>query len=811
MLKVDRIVIDEFRGLRHIDINLEGQNHVIVGPNGSGKSGVVDAIDFALTGEIRRLSGTGSGELSIAKHGPHVSAKGKPATVSLTIQDVASKATATLTRSIATRSTYTLTPDDASIRSAIDDLALHQEITLSRREILRFVMAQASNRAQDVATLLNLDKLREVGRQLQTASNALRKDAGNATDDVAREWTLLYGLLGLAGGPTPAKVIDAINSHRNILDMPPLAVVESTTKVGPEVGSSTSQSTFNKESAAGLIASLQDKCNEGDSNASGDLVSAVKPFQDDPKLLALADLADFYSSGLARLMDEHCPLCGIEWDSIESLQTHIQEKVDASIDAVTYRGNLISASAQAVSAVKDISSAISPALAIAKSLGLEQVASDLQEWTTDLAARVTALTEPSTTVAIQFDSLPDLKLLTEERTRILEILSAAIIKQPEQDPKDAARALLIGVQLGLDRLNYAEARSDSAALASKVATQLFNSYNKVQEGALSKLYEEVESDFSAYYRSLNSDDESEFTAKFTPSGSGLGLEVDFYKHDPYPPGALHSEGHQDSMGVCLYLALMRKVLGAELGLIVLDDVVMSVDTDHRRRLAELLKCEFSDVQFVMTTHDKVWAHQMRTVGLIASHSETKFWGWTVDTGPVTSDGSEFWDLIDAEIKQDEINAAAARLRRNLEATLSDLTVSLRGRVRFKSDGNYDLGDFISAVQQRYGQLLAKALKAAKSYNQTAKVIEVETKQASFRASDASKSAEHSAVNPAVHYNDWENYSAADFEPVVAAWRSYLDALRCGKCETYVGVEATASSDGFLKCKCGDWNLNLTSK
>ena len=37
------------------------------------------------------------------------------------------------------------------------------------------------------------------------------------------------------------------------------------------------------------------------------------------------------------------------------------------------------------------------------------------------------------------------------------------------------------------------------------------------------------------------------------------------------------------MGICLYLALIRQLLGSDFRLAVLDDVVMSVDSSHRRQ------------------------------------------------------------------------------------------------------------------------------------------------------------------------------------------------------------------------------------
>ena len=57
MIQLTRIRIDEFRGIRELDLAPDGKSFVVLGSNGSGKSGVVDAIDFALTDNVARLSG----------------------------------------------------------------------------------------------------------------------------------------------------------------------------------------------------------------------------------------------------------------------------------------------------------------------------------------------------------------------------------------------------------------------------------------------------------------------------------------------------------------------------------------------------------------------------------------------------------------------------------------------------------------------------------------------------------------------------------------------------------------------------------
>ena len=94
----------------------------------------------------------------------------------------------------------------------------------------------------------------------------------------------------------------------------------------------------------------------------------------------------------------------------------------------------------------------------------------------------------------------------------------------------------------------------------------------------------MEEEFGEFYRLINHDDEGAFKAKLEPDDGKLGFLVDFHQKGMFPPAAYHSEGHQDGMGVCLYLALMKRVLGSRFTFAVLDDVVMSVDSDHRKQL-----------------------------------------------------------------------------------------------------------------------------------------------------------------------------------------------------------------------------------
>ena len=85
MIRIKTIHIEEFRGIRNLTLNLDGESFGIYGPNGAGKSGVVDAIEFCITGNITRLSGPGQGVVKVKSHAPHVDQSNKQDKAKVTI------------------------------------------------------------------------------------------------------------------------------------------------------------------------------------------------------------------------------------------------------------------------------------------------------------------------------------------------------------------------------------------------------------------------------------------------------------------------------------------------------------------------------------------------------------------------------------------------------------------------------------------------------------------------------------------------------------------------------------------------------
>jgi hypothetical protein len=331
----------------------------------------------------------------------------------------------------------------------------------------------------------------------------------------------------------------------------------------------------------------------------------------------------------------------------------------------------------------------------------------LSGWKTDLEVLRAKL--------VTIDGLTGLKnRLTAGRLEIPKTLPESlkgftekIDAKPDQTATLDAQTFLTTAQIRLGDYRKAKRESSVAKLAWTAAKTAYETYCSVLEDELNTLYDEVQNDFSTFYRAINEDDESTFTAKLTPSAGKLDLNVNFYERGLFPPGAYHSEGHQDGMGVCLYLALMKRLFGDRFTFALLDDVVMSVDAGHRYHFCRLLKTYFPNTQFIITTHDRLWAEQMKSAGLVTAKTSIAFHSWTIDTGPLVESNLEIWEEITAALAKGKVEVAAAALRHHLEYVSRLLADQLGATPRFRADGNYELGDLLPSVLTRMKSLIVR--------------------------------------------------------------------------------------------------------
>ena len=382
---------------------------------------------------------------------------------------------------------------------------------------------------------------------------------------------------------------------------------------------------------------------------------------------------------------------------------------------------------------------------------------------------------------------------------------------PEPTKQDAAREFLAIAQERLDVWREAKRAEKSATAQAQIARQVSDKYVEASDKVLTGLYTEVQKDFAALYTAINHDDEKNFSARLIPSMGKLGFDVDFYGRGFFPPGAYHSEGHQDGMGLCLYLALMRHLQGSEFTFAVLDDVLMSVDTGHRREVCTLLKKEFPNTQFIMTTHDPIWMRHMKTEGLINGQGAVQFRVWNVDQGPTQWDDRDVWTEMHDYLNKNDVRAAAALLRHFLEYTSAELCHRLRAPVEFRGDAQYQLGEMLPPAVGRLRKLYTTAKDVANSWKQQDIVSDIGNRADEFSKLVVASQVEQWQINPAVHFNAWANFTKNDFLPVVNVFHALLSGFTCPTCSEFLRVSPDRESAEVLRCECGKTNLNLKKK
>lgn len=816
MIKLISLHIENFRGIRNLPITLGNESLAIKGPNGSGKSGIVDAVEFALTGNITRLTGIGTGNVSIKSHAPHVDFKDTPENAKVTlVLSLPSGDHFTLERTVASPLKPKISPDTLETRSAINFTSSHPEFSLSRREILKFVLTEAGKRAKEVQALLKLESIDKNRAAFQATSNTMSRQKKDAEAALQKARADLLGHLKISE-LTSNTLIIAINERRKILGLEVFNELTADIKVSDGIVSEPNdpKKLIPKVDATSKVNKLIEFFDGIATNETPQIIEgieAITTVKQQPNLLSSLARQSLYETGVDLILDDSCPLCDREWGQPELLQ-HVKDKINKNKEAGKIKNAIVTAVNERLRALRSFVTDLNQLSQYAITLGLNphskiilttyEKFQELEQLTNNPLEKLSLIE----TTLISPQSIPDQNIITS-----LKILKTELEKLPDHSATEAAKQYLI---ISDERLaHYRRIKADHKLKSEQatIASSLLKHFEQSSESMLITLYDDVEKEFSRYYRKLNNDDENNFTARLEHQDGTLNFEVDFYGRGKFPPNAYHSEGHQDSMGLCLYFALSKKLLGTSFSLCLLDDVLMSVDSGHRREVCKLLRTEFPSTQFILTTHDEVWSKQLVLEGLIKGKNLLQFRKWTVEDGPAAWDFAEIWGEIETDIESNDIPSAAQGLRRYLEFLMSELAFKLRANMEARPIANYDLGELLPAATARFKDLLSKAKEAANSWNKKDEVTQIAALDSSFGKKYSATNAEQWAVNASIHYNEWANLSREDFNAVLNRFRELIDAFKCSACNGWYYVSPSKGRPEMLRCDCGELTLNLRKK
>lgn len=821
MIRLETITIREFRGIRDLTLNFKGRNYAVCGPNGTGKSGVVDAIEFALTGSISRLTGDGRGEVSVKDHAPHVDSRNSPAKalVTLTFSAPALGKTITISRSVASAKRPVITPSAPDVLALIATVEAHPEIVLSRRELIKYVLAPAGERAKEVQELLRLDDIETVRAGFEKIANASAKthkillgEKSAATDGLVQRAQI--------ANFNGANLLAAVNQRRTVLGLASIPELSATTTftdglatpaASPVGGPATR---VNKVHAQSDIKLLLERLSfvvalPGTSQFATTLTLLKTLAADEHALRDLSRQA-LYVQGLKFIDGEYCPLCDLAWDAA-ALREHLRVKLERLAAVAKQRANVEVALRPISTQLVAVRKLVQDVAALGASVIPKCDVAPLL----DVVNRLDSMLKKLDAVIPVADVIAALEMIKQLETGLatpLDALTKSVALLPEPSQLDAARDYLTACQERLDVYRATAKRCAKAEQQSQLSAKVRDSYAAASKKVLEGVYASVQGEFARLYSLINKDDEADFEARLVPSYGKLSFDVDFYGKGFFPPGAYHSEGHQDGMGLCLYLALMRYLLKDDFTVAVLDDVLMSVDSGHRRAVCDMLRAEFPKTQFIMTTHDRVWLEHMKTVGLITRSSSIHFKTWTVTDGPKEWSEKDTFDEIAKSLTSNDVPPAAATLRRFLEYLSAEVCGRLHAMVVYQGDAQHSLGDLMPSAIARLRSLYSKAKESANSWNRREQRDEISTRAGVLSGAVAKSQAEQWQTNAAVHFNTWAELQPADFAPVAKAFEELIESFRCSECQSllYVVVDGKHREQD-LRCQCGKVTYNLVVK
>lgn len=423
-------------------------------------------------------------------------------------------------------------------------------------------------------------------------------------------------------------------------------------------------------------------------------VEEKKVIGENPAILEVLRRArDFVS----RNPNTACPVCQQPADS-----THLTQELEKRISAMSV---LTTATNKTDLAKKALDNA-NAQLASADTQLVESAELAVPKFTASKLPPIVATALP----AVEFEQIANtsLELGVRVAASLKTITALNLLKIPleahrESAKKTIAQRVAIGGQLKQVQSNrLSQEATDVLLVKMNLTLEVVGTTRKafVKE-VLDAISTEVETLFAKLHplESLGN-----IKLSLDPDNFGsLHLHGDFHSAKGVPPQSVFSESHLDTLGFCVFLAL-AKHYKTENTIIILDDVLTSVDAQHLDRFINLIHDEqehFS--QIIITTHYRPWCEKYRhhrAPGNKVHFIELR--GWAIVSGirvqQMKLSLDELRQVLNATPFDRQIVASKSGIF--LESMLEFLARMYECRLPLKARSGYTLGELTSCFSSK---------------------------------------------------------------------------------------------------------------
>jgi energy-coupling factor transporter ATP-binding protein EcfA2 len=227
---------------------------------------------------------------------------------------------------------------------------------------------------------------------------------------------------------------------------------------------------------------------------------------------------------------------------------------------------------------------------------------------------VTAAKLPTAQFAQIADTTPDLPI------RVSAVLQIIILLEPLKVPLETHRksadrtiAQRTAIASQLRQIKQSRLAQESTDALLKQMRDALAVVGETRKAFVKEVLDSVSSEVESLFTKLHPKESiGSIKLSLDPDNFGsLHLHGDFHSKKGVPPQSVYSESHLDTLGFCVFLAL-AKAYKTDDTIIILDDVLTSVDAQHLDRFISLIHDEeqhFS--QIIITTHYRPWCDKYR--------------------------------------------------------------------------------------------------------------------------------------------------------------------------------------------------------
>ena len=710
MPKIKTLTAHNFRGIRETTLDLDGCSIVILGENGTGKSSFVDALEFYFTGTVSHLEGAQG--VSTARHAPHIRSDIEQTSVLLEFDRFSAKPSRTF-RNI------------SNVPAELSDyhhLGANARFILRRKNLLDFILAQPRSRYEQLAAIIGVSDLDKVERAFMQTRDDLERQVDTLKTQVRTEEHKLDDLIGKTNH-SDEELLPALNYKLAELKQPALVSLEDAEKrkLDAVARSRSPEDTQKAVDFQNSLTSIQYLLTNLRffTNYRG-LWEAVSDLQADAAQVRELLFQEALAAS-QKLLNEYadlnyCPVCLQSIDRLEILGA-LEQRLRRAETIAEKSADIKGRSNELAATIQNLITQSAQLIEQLFPLKLERDVLSLGAYRNWLISLSTVLqSEPVEMRLPDFEAMFNDPVVIKAEQFLQEQITKITVEKSRLEPTDDDKLVVSIIDLLTRVMDSRKALLElHPLLRAKVGAYremdaVYDCFISTKRSEIRKIYTSLEVDIKRYFQLLH-DNEGYREIKLDVDESkraSTEIKMDFHDRQQEDPRAFNSEGHLDSLGLCVFLAFVKR-FNMGFPIIALDDVVSSIDAQHRQRICKILFDEFPDAQLFITTHDYMWFEELRSYQRACNREHefknVQILGWSLEDGPRLDKYKPRWERIQDKLENGDKDGAASDTRKELEAFLLEAAICLVTPISLKRDGKYTVADLHDPFVSRFKKLV----------------------------------------------------------------------------------------------------------